>query len=183
MATETHGTERLETPEVSTRALLYLAFGLLVMLAAAIALLHFMYVRAVPQRTLPAPEMFPQPRVQTGQVEQLHLLQDAQSRRLTEYNWVDRKQGLIQIPIDRAMQLLAAEGAKAYDPLLPPQALASPEAGAERLTTPQAQSATRAQPATQAQPSTPAPPTTDPAAPPQPNSASTVPSHLEGQPQ
>jgi hypothetical protein len=75
--------------------------------------------------------------VQTGQVEQLHLVEDAQRRRLTEYGWVDRNQGLLQIPIDRAMQLLAGEGARAYDPLLPPQALASPEAGAERLTTPQ----------------------------------------------
>jgi hypothetical protein len=139
MAIETHGNERFQSPEVSTRAMLSIAAGLLVLLAGAIGLLHVMYDHAVPDQTFPAPEMFPQPRVQTGQVEQLHLVEDAQQRRLSEYGWVDRNQGLVQIPIDRAMQLLAGEGAKAYDPLLPPQPLASPEAGAERLTTPQAE--------------------------------------------
>jgi hypothetical protein len=165
MAIETHGTERMESPEVSTRALLYIAAGLLVMLACAIGLLHAMYVRAVPDQTLPAPEMFPQPRVQTGQVEQLHLVEDAQTRKLSEYRWVDRQQGLVQIPIDRAMQLLASEGGQAYDPLLPPQALASPEAGAERLTTPQPQPSPGAAPAPV---SPPAPPNGASAAPNQP---------------
>lgn len=190
MAIETHGNERMETPEVSTRSLLYIAAGFLVMLACAVGLLHAMYVHAVPDQTLPAPEMFPQPRVQTGQVEQLHLVEDAQTRRLSEYAWVDRNQGLVQIPIDRAMQLLAGEGAKAYDPLLPPQSLGSPEAGAERLTTPQPAPSTAPAPAsTPASKSEPRPsPATAPAAvpapPPEPpNGTSGAPNRPQGQPQ
>jgi hypothetical protein len=165
MAIETHGDERLELPEVSTRPLLYIAVGFLVLLACAVGLLHAVYLHAVPNQTLPAPEMFPQPRVQTGQTEQLHLLEDAQTRRLNEYSWVDRKQGLVQIPIDRAMQLLAAEGAKAYDPLLPPQALDAPGAGAERLTTPSAQPSPGTTPASAAPATTPTPPNATGAAP------------------
>lgn len=36
----------------------------------------------------------------------------AQKKRLSGYGWVDRKSGVIHIPIERAMEMVAAEGGK-----------------------------------------------------------------------
>ncbi|MGB6537817.1 MAG: hypothetical protein WBF58_17845 [Xanthobacteraceae bacterium] len=138
MATETHGDERLESPQVGMRGVLLWAAAFLAILAVAIVLLQAIYYRQVPVQSYPAPKDFPQPHVQTGQRAQLRLLQRAQVKRLTGYRWVDRKAGVLAIPIERAMQILAAEGMQAYAPLAPAQALSSPSAGAERLITPQA---------------------------------------------
>lgn len=139
MAIESQSDERMESPQVSLRPLLFAALGVLMLLASAVGILEAIYHWQVPVKSYPAPEQFPQPRVQTGQVGQLHRLEAEQTQRLQQYKWVDRKQGLIQIPIDRAMQLLAGEGNQAYAPLISAQSLASPSAGAERLITPQAQ--------------------------------------------
>jgi hypothetical protein len=131
--------ERLETPQVSTRVVVLNAIGFLVLLAFAIGVLDVVYYRQVPVQSFQAPEKFPEPRVETGQRAQLHRLEAAQQSRLNAYRWVDRKQGLVEIPIGRAMHILAAEGDKAYQPLAPATALATPSAGAERLITPQIQ--------------------------------------------
>jgi hypothetical protein len=148
MAIETHGDERFESPEVGIRPLLFTAIGVLILLVGAIGGFAAIYYWQVPVQTLPAPEKFPQPRVETGQAAEFHRIQAEQTKRLSEYRWVDREQGLVQIPIERAMQLLAAEGAQAYAPLAPIQALASPSAGAERATTPEAEQAVDSQAAT-----------------------------------
>ncbi len=138
MAIEAHGSERFESPQVSKRAVLLSALGFLLLLASAIGMLQAVYYRQVPLQQLPAPEKFPQPRVQAGEREQLQQLEAEQTSRLTAYQWVDRKAGLVQIPIERAMQLLAVEGMQAYAPLARAEALSSPTAGAERLVTPPA---------------------------------------------
>ena len=39
-------------------------------------------------------------------------LREQQRRSLDEYRWVDRQRGIAQIPIDRAMQMVADEAAK-----------------------------------------------------------------------
>jgi len=138
MAIEARSKERLESPQVHTGYVLLWALAFLAILGTAIAMLDGVYYRQVRVQSFPAPRQFPQPRVQTGQRAQLRALQKQQQSRLNAYRWVDRKNGLIQIPIDRAMQILAREGTQAYAPLAPAQALSSPGAGAERLMTPQA---------------------------------------------
>ena len=138
MAVDSHGAERLESPQVDTRKVLLSALAFLLLLGGSIGLVNVVYYRAVPVQSFPAPETFPQPRVQTGQRAQLARLVSAQKKRLNSYGWVDRRNGLIQIPVKRAMQMLVAKGAQAYAPLAPGQALSSPSAGAERLMTPQA---------------------------------------------
>lgn len=137
MAIEARNEERLESPQVRTGYVLLCALASLAILGGSIAILNAVYYWQVRVRSFPAPRQFPQPRVQTGQRAQLRDLQKQQLSRLGGYRWVDRKNGLVQIPIDRAMQILAGEGTQAYAPLAPAQALSSPEAGAERLQTPQ----------------------------------------------
>lgn len=138
MAIETHGDERLETPQVRLRPVLYSALGALLLLALSVAVLRAVYYWQVPVQSFPAPAKFPQPRVETGQRAERDRLAREQNARLSGYHWVDRNSGIIQIPIARAMQILAAEGASGWAPLASPQALSAPGAGAERLTTPQA---------------------------------------------
>jgi hypothetical protein len=128
--------EKFQPPAVAPRPILLSALAALILLAAAIGGLQAVYYWQVRVQTFPAPEQFPEPRVQTGQSEQLRRIQAEQMSRLQGYHWVDQKQGLVQIPIERAMSLLVAEGAQAYAPLAPPQALSTPSAGAERLMTP-----------------------------------------------
>ena len=56
-------------------------------------------------------QQFPTPRVQTDDgnqdVADLHLREDLL---LEHYSWVDRSQGKVRIPIERAMELIAARG-------------------------------------------------------------------------
>jgi hypothetical protein len=131
MAIESHRDEKLQSPAVATRPVLLSGLGALLLLAGAIGVLAAIYSRQVSMQHYPAPEEFPQPRVQTGQKEQLQRLEAEQRKRLTEYRWVDRTQGIVQIPIERAMEILAGEGMQAYAPL------SSPTAGAERLIAPE----------------------------------------------
>ena len=89
------------------------------------------YQRSVPIKDLPPPQTFPQPRVTTSQAEvaERERLASEQKQRLDTWRWADAEHTLVQIPIDRAMQLLAQRGNDAWAPLLPAEpALSSPTA-------------------------------------------------------
>ncbi len=136
MATEAHTAQKLESPAVDLRGVGLAAVGSLLLVGFAIGVLGAVYYWQVPSRPLPAPKAFPAPQLRPNEAEQLrHLLSD-QRARLAGYAWADRQQGLVKIPIERAMQLIAQQGDKAYDPLIPPSpALSAPSAGAQRATT------------------------------------------------
>ena len=126
---------KLEPAGVSLWPVLCWAFAAVVLMLAAIWGLNDIYDWQVPNRTLPAPEQFPSPRVQTHQAEQRQDLLAAQRRRLTGYEWANQNKTLVRIPIERAMEIIAQRGAEAYAPLLPPDATtADPTAGAQRAT-------------------------------------------------
>jgi hypothetical protein len=136
MAHDADTDTRLEPAGVSLWPVLFGALACLVLMLAAIWILNAVYDWEVPDRTLPAPEQFPLPRVQTHQAEELKGLLSAQRRELTGYEWADQNKTLVRIPIERAMEIIAQRGAEAYAPLLPPgPATAGPEAGAQRATT------------------------------------------------
>ena len=127
---------KLEPAGVSLWPVLCGAFAAVVLMLAAIWGLNAIYHWQVPNRTLPAPEQFPSPRVQTHQAEQRQDLLAAQRRRLTGYEWANQNKTLVRIPIERAMEIIAQRGEEAYAPLLPPgPATADPAAGAQRTTT------------------------------------------------
>lgn len=128
-----------ELPTVELRVVVWSAIAALLLLGGAIGSLYAIYQSAVPIRTVPAPKPFPQPRVVThaADVAELHRLAAEQSERLKTWRWANDQHTLVQIPIDRAMKLLAQKGSGAWAPLLPPRsALSSPTAGAENAITP-----------------------------------------------
>jgi hypothetical protein len=52
----------------------------------------------------------PEPRLQTDPRDDLAHLRDAEDKVLTSYGWVDRNAGIVHIPIEQAMKLVAARG-------------------------------------------------------------------------
>ena len=121
MDTETveHGHEGRD---VSVRTILLLGAGL-VGLAAVIQVVLFFQMGALwraRQKELPPPVPVatalptapPEPRLQTSPALDLKTLRDAEDTHLHGYAWVDRKAGVVRIPIERAMELVAKEVAR-----------------------------------------------------------------------
>lgn len=52
----------------------------------------------------------PQPRLQTNPAEDLAKFRHEKEKRLNGYYWVDRKNGIVHIPIEQAMRKLAEQG-------------------------------------------------------------------------
>jgi hypothetical protein len=121
MSAEEHIHYVPESPAVDSKAVLLCALGTLILLAGAIAGFHEVYQRGVPVKDVPAPQAFPQPRVVTSQaeVEERRGLTATQQERLETWRWANSQHTVAQIPIERAMQLLAQKGTEAYEPLLP----------------------------------------------------------------
>lgn len=81
---------------------------------------------------------FPAPRIMQNQAVERKQLYADQRQRLASYRWIDRTDGIVGIPIQRAMELVAESGSKGYAPI------------GEKATAPQAQAA--APPTTAQQP-------------------------------
>jgi hypothetical protein len=56
------------------------------------------------------PQIPPQPRLEIGEHSDLERKRRAEEAILNTYGWVDRKAGIVRIPIDRAIELLAQRG-------------------------------------------------------------------------
>lgn len=81
----------------------------------------------------------PAPRLQVDPRLDIHDYRAAQERLLTTYGWVDEQAGVVRIPIERAIDILAERGLPAVPvPASPPAPAARPEA-------PQAEQAGRAE--------------------------------------
>ncbi|MBO0751669.1 MAG: hypothetical protein J2P53_06145 [Bradyrhizobiaceae bacterium] len=151
MAHDADAEVRLEPAGVPPRPVLWTAFASIALVLGAIWGLKAVYDWRVADRTLPAPEQFPSPRVQTHQAEQLQDLLAAQRRHLSGYAWADAGKTLVRIPIERAMEIIAQRGADAYAPLVTPSpAPSSPAAGRPPATT--GQGAPRGLPAPERRP-------------------------------
>jgi hypothetical protein len=109
---------RHETAEVRTRYLLMFGMGVVAlvvigMLVSAAAFRFFVTHQSLGPpaspfenvRTLP-----PQPRLQIDAPEVLKRYREAQDQILDSYGWIDRQAGTVRIPIDRAIDLLLAQG-------------------------------------------------------------------------
>jgi hypothetical protein len=128
-----------ESSAVDLRSVVWPALGVLALLAIAVGGLYAVYDFSVPVKTVPLPQTFAVPRVTTheSEVAELRRLTAEQGHRLNTWRWGNDQHTLVEVPIDRAMQLLVQKGDNAWTPLLPPQpALASPTASAERAVTP-----------------------------------------------
>ena len=65
---------------------------------------------------------FPQPRLESNERRQLNDVRRSEEETLNSYGWVDQKSGVVHIPIERAMELVAQRGL----PVHPASGVASP---------------------------------------------------------
>lgn len=68
-------------------------------------------------------QRFPQPRLENTERGELTGFRLKEERELNSYGWIDEKPGVVRIPIDRAMQLLAQRGL----PVIPQDGGKSPQ--------------------------------------------------------
>ncbi|MGA9354753.1 MAG: hypothetical protein WBV46_13760 [Terriglobales bacterium] len=71
---------------------------------------------------------FPQPRLEENERTELREFIEDQDQKLATYNWVDKDKGIVQIPIDRAMELIVQRGLPVRPQGAKSQGDASPEA-------------------------------------------------------
>jgi hypothetical protein len=133
---------RFEPKDVSHNNVILTGAVLLILVWAVVGLLFFYFSylshhRAeVSPRAIPyeqgAQKLPPEPRLQASPTADLQALRAKENDVLTHYRWIDRSKGLVGIPIDRAIELIAQRG-------IPPQkapagmVLSKPEEGT-RLT-------------------------------------------------
>jgi hypothetical protein len=118
MSTETHATQDLPQPGVGNRVVVAIAAGLIVMMLAAVAVMGMIYVGELPKRALPSPQLLPAPQVRVDERLLRKRLEAEQLSHLSGYRWENAQKTLVGIPIERAMQILAARGPKAYDAII-----------------------------------------------------------------
>jgi hypothetical protein len=122
MPNEEMGSRALpQPPGVENRVILMVVGGFLAFVAAAIfGIMLFLKTEApgafAPRRERP----FPGPALQKLPQNDLANFEAAQRSTLSGYGWVDPGHGAVRIPIEQAMQMIAARGEHAYDPLQAP---------------------------------------------------------------
>ncbi|HEY8536815.1 MAG TPA: hypothetical protein VIL25_10200 [Vicinamibacterales bacterium] len=80
------------------------------------------YPLSTAQRPLP-----PTPRLQTHPFMDVQQLRREEARFLTRYSWVDRDAGVVRIPVDRAIEVLAERGLPHREARNPEQPEAAPQ--------------------------------------------------------
>jgi hypothetical protein len=120
-----------ESPAVSARVVLAASLGFLVFVVLAMAGLRIFYLASVSGPIYRPPRPQTAPGVQMDSPAEVERVLREQRAKLEGYDWVDRQKGVIRIPIERAMALIAARGMRGYDPLeqAPPAADAQPSKG------------------------------------------------------
>ena len=93
----------------------WLALGTLVVLGAMKfahgALLRDAQEGSKPLHPLAAErEIPPEPRLQESPTIDLERFREKENERLSTYGWLDRQAGVVRVPIERAMELVAKEG-------------------------------------------------------------------------
>ena len=106
------------SPGVADRRVVAVAIALMLMMLGSVAMLVGFYVWRLPERSLPAPRQLPAPQVRVDERALRLQLEAEQRRRLSGYRWENPEKTVIGIPIERAMQILAARGNAAFDPLV-----------------------------------------------------------------
>jgi hypothetical protein len=105
---------RTEPEGIQARPVLTVAAGFLAFVGACLAGIFFYYSDVITSRTPPQPEPFPAPQLQRTPLSDLQKLQQKQRAQLEGYAWIDKDQGIVRIPIERAMQIVASKGAAAF---------------------------------------------------------------------
>jgi len=107
-----------ERSDANIRSLVLSVIGLFVLLGASLAAMWAMFAYLNKQE-VPGPPaspvvkdrpLPPTPRLQTTPYDDLTRMRAAEEEKLNSYGWVDRRNGIVRIPIERAIELTAERG-------------------------------------------------------------------------
>lgn len=115
-----------EERDIHALPIVFAVFALTVVSIAAIVAMYVLFnVLAAEQArntTVPSPlaaeyglKEPPEPRLQSDPLLDLQKLRARDAERLSTYAWVDRDAGVVQLPIERAIELLATRGLPARE--------------------------------------------------------------------
>jgi hypothetical protein len=114
----THELEEVrEAPDVDSIRVVAAMSCTLAVVVLALGGLYAFYRLSAPGASFIPPRAFPAPQLETKADGSRDPLIAQQKARLDTYAWIDRGRGIVQVPIDKAMALIAARGAQSYDPL------------------------------------------------------------------
>jgi hypothetical protein len=110
-----------ELRDISFRPIVTASIGLAVVIAVVFVAMRllFSYYAMREAATSPPPNPLaaelargepPLPRLQAAPIEDLRRLRQLEGALLERYSWVDREKGIVRLPIERAMELLAERG-------------------------------------------------------------------------
>jgi hypothetical protein len=107
-----------QTSDINLRVVTWTAIGLVISAIAVYLtvgglfnLFKRQYASAsAPSRITTPGRWPPPPRLQTSPTSDLQRLLEAENAKLNSYGWIDKSAGVVRIPIDRAMDLLAQRG-------------------------------------------------------------------------
>ena len=110
-----------EERDVRVRPIVLAVVGLATVSVAAFVLMHLLFnllaVMQSKETAAPSPlagayglKEPPEPRLQTSPIHDLQELRARDAAALHEYAWGDREAGVVRIPIDRAIAVLAERG-------------------------------------------------------------------------
>lgn len=125
MPEQQHEAQQHEPQEPSPRGLLaagiVLAAAIVIAVGVSLGLVGLFGGFGRPLARAEHPPM-PQPHLQPHPLAERARYDARQRAKLNSYQWVDRRRGLVRIPIERAMQILAERGR----PAAPPAARSTP---------------------------------------------------------
>jgi hypothetical protein len=109
---------RYEKRDANIRSLVMFAAGLFMILVATLFAMAKLFKYFTASQSLGPPAspfsstrpLPPQPRLQVEPHEDLRRYREAEEELLHSYGWVDQKAGVVRIPIERAMDLIAQRG-------------------------------------------------------------------------
>ena len=108
-----------ELSDVYPKKILWFAIGLALVIGAVVlvsyGLFHYFYQSETRRRPPPSPLSYgveppPEPRLLTKPGADLAAMRAEEDQILSGYGWIDRERGIVRVPIDRAITLLAQKG-------------------------------------------------------------------------
>jgi hypothetical protein len=110
---------RHEQSSLNIRPIVLFGLGLLALSTVTFVsmgwLFSFFAARQTKIDVLPSPladprQLPPEPRLQVAPAQDLQKMRATEDAVLQSYDWVDREAGIVRIPIDRAIEVLAEKG-------------------------------------------------------------------------
>lgn len=131
------GLKKHETSDAEIKPVFIFIAGLGLFILVSMLAMSWMFDLFFELRTSPEPtglfdrrQLPPEPRLQTNPAVDLRQVREREEKLLHSYQWIDKESGVLRIPIERAMEILAERGLP-YREEAPESPAAAPERGAD----------------------------------------------------